>query len=290
VQRLAETETQLPPIVVHRSTMNVVDGVHRVRAAALKGEACIRARFFEGSEEEAFLFAVSVNTAHGLPLTMADRVAAARRILASHPSWSDRAVAAVAGLSTSKVAKVRNETESPSAGESVTARVGRDGRSRPLDPASGRRYAGELFRSDPGASLRQVAFMAGISPATAADVRDRLRRGVDPVPEKQRALAPQARGHQPEPPRAAVSGAELRSMLDQLRRDPSLRFNQAGRDVLRLLTMCTITDEKRQQILATLPEHCTGQLATLMNGYAELLRSLGEDLERTRGNATRRPA
>lgn len=39
------------------------------------------------------------NTHHGLPLTRADRKAAAQRILDIHPHWSDRAIAKVTGLS-----------------------------------------------------------------------------------------------------------------------------------------------------------------------------------------------
>jgi hypothetical protein len=44
--------------------------------------------------------------AHGLPLTLADRLAAAARIVTACPYWSDRAVAAVAGLSPKTVTAV----------------------------------------------------------------------------------------------------------------------------------------------------------------------------------------
>ncbi|MFD0855543.1 ParB/Srx family N-terminal domain-containing protein, partial [Actinomadura adrarensis] len=81
VQRLAETETTLPPILVHRGTMRVIDGMHRLRAAAQAGHKEIQVEFFEGSEEEGFIRAVKANIVHGLPLTLADRRAAAARIL-----------------------------------------------------------------------------------------------------------------------------------------------------------------------------------------------------------------
>src|ERR1700722_17194275 len=99
VRALAEVEDELPPIVVHRATMRLIDGMHRVRAAMLSGIAYVEALLFDGSEDEAFLLAVRLNVAHGLPLTRADRVAAAVRIIHSSPQWSDRAIALAAGLS-----------------------------------------------------------------------------------------------------------------------------------------------------------------------------------------------
>src|ERR1700731_5146192 len=55
VRVLAEVENELPPIVVHRATMQVIDGMHRVRAAILSGVGRIEALLFEGAEDEAFL-------------------------------------------------------------------------------------------------------------------------------------------------------------------------------------------------------------------------------------------
>ena len=110
VRALAEVEDELPPIVVHRATMQVIDGMHRVRAAILSGVAYIEALLFEGAEDEAFLLAVRLNVTHGLPLSRADRVAAAVRIIHSSPQWSDRAIARAAGLSDKTVASIRRRT------------------------------------------------------------------------------------------------------------------------------------------------------------------------------------
>lgn len=88
---LAGLGAALPPIVVHRDTMRVIDGMHRLRAAVLRGDAEIEVRFFDGSAAAAFVAGVEANIAHGLPLSAADRRAAARRILGSYPQWSDRA-------------------------------------------------------------------------------------------------------------------------------------------------------------------------------------------------------
>ena len=77
--------------------MKVVDGMHRVLAARMRGDTRISARFFQGDEQDAFLLSIILNRRHGLPLTRADRAAAVERILRSHPEWSDRALAALAG-------------------------------------------------------------------------------------------------------------------------------------------------------------------------------------------------
>jgi hypothetical protein len=49
---------------------------------------------------------VGMNIAHGLPLTRADRTAAAARVVHSYPQWSDRMISTVVGLSAGTVAKV----------------------------------------------------------------------------------------------------------------------------------------------------------------------------------------
>ncbi|MDT3396833.1 streptomycin biosynthesis protein [Streptomyces sp. B1866] len=241
--------------------MRVIDGMHRVRAALLRGRRDIEAEFFDGDEREAFVLAVEANTAHGLPLSLADRTAAAERIIRSHPYWSDRAIASATGLTAKTVAAVRRRSSGKVPQSNV--RVGRDGRLRPLNVADGRRRAGELLVRHPDAPLRQIAKSAGVSLGTVADVRQRLRRGEDPVPAKQRAaelrtaerqtvgpvvgqaaaaglgpwpLGPDGRPADPgpaareDPPR----DSEL-TRLQSLRRDPSLRFTEGGRALLRWL-------------------------------------------------------
>ncbi|GAA2745597.1 ParB N-terminal domain-containing protein [Kitasatospora cinereorecta] len=187
VRLLVDAGPGLPPITVHRPTMRVIDGMHRLRAAVLRGETEIGVRFFEGTSEEAFVLGVRANTEHGLPLTAADRRTAARRILAAHPRWSDGAVAASAGISPKTVAALRTRSGPAGPGGMVAAgptgvRIGRDGRARPVDSAEGRRTAGRLLADAPEASLREIARQAGISPGTVRDVRDRIGRGEDPVP------------------------------------------------------------------------------------------------------------
>ena len=280
---LAEAESELPPILVHRPTMDVIDGLHRVRAARLKGRESIEARFFDGSHEDATLLAVAVNVAQGRPLSAADRAAAAEHVVAARPHWSDRAIAAVVGLSAKKVSAIRRRrTPGPPSEE---RRLGLDGRARPLSTAQGRERAGELLQADPTASLRTVARQAGISPATVADGRNRLMRGEDPVPPRQRGLPPAgpaaravARRTTAERAEENRSPGELFMIFDSLRRDPSLRLNEVGRAILRMLDACALLARDRRRIISNLPPHCTGQMAELMSGYSELWQVFADEL------------
>jgi ParB-like chromosome segregation protein Spo0J len=276
VRLLAEVLADLPPIVVHAETMQLIDGLHRLRAAVSLGWTEIRVRYFHGRVEEAYLLSVAMNVTHGLPLSSVDRVAAVRRIFESYPSWSDRAVAAAVGLSPRKVLQVRRSLAGPVAQQE--RRVGRDGKVRPINGALGRERAGELIRQNPDASLRAIARQAGVAPATVADVRDRMRRGAQPV------LQPRDRS--PQPPRAG-SGArvpaqrtpdELFAALRSLQNDPSLRFNEMGRLVLRMLQTCAVAIREQERILATVPAHCTDQVSDLLIGYADVWRTFAVEL------------
>jgi hypothetical protein len=52
---------------------------HRLRAAVANGQEAVDVRYFDGSAADAFLRAVEANVKHGLPLSLADRRAAAQR-------------------------------------------------------------------------------------------------------------------------------------------------------------------------------------------------------------------
>src|SRR5262249_28036370 len=156
--------------------------------------------------------------------------AAAARIVRSHPQCSDRWIASVTGLSAGTVASIRrNATDEPQ----VTARIGRDGRIRPLRAEAGRRRACDAINQNPSATLREIAKIPGVSPATAWDVRERMRRGDDPVPSRQPTGL-----HRPPNERPATAAGNSQSMgpqpklrspgtvLENLRKDPSLRFSE----------------------------------------------------------------
>ena len=107
VQRLIEADWPLPPILVHRPTMRIIDGFHRVAAAIQMGIDEIGAYVIDGSVESMFVLAVRANVTHGLPLSLADRRMAADRILCTHTHWSDRAIASATGLSARTVCGLR---------------------------------------------------------------------------------------------------------------------------------------------------------------------------------------
>jgi hypothetical protein len=306
IARLAETETPLPPILVDRRTMRVIDGMHRLMAASVQGRETIDVIFFEGSEADVFLRAVEENVAHGLPLSQADRRAAAERIIASHPHMSDRAIGHSAGLAAKTVAAIRKRSS-----EGVpqsNARVGRDGRVRPLDSGIGRRRAAELLADQPGASLRDVARLAGISPATVLDVRKRLERGESPVPAGHTGQASAAitgttagnevaghgtSAHPAGSDAVAASSARFKlrpalqtavppdpaAAVEKLLRDPSLRGNERGKGMLRLLHVNAVGAEQLPDAAATVPPHCVGIVVQLAHHYAKMWQDFAKELD-----------
>ncbi|MFS8097002.1 streptomycin biosynthesis protein [Lentzea alba] len=271
LRSLAEAATPLPPILVHRSSMRVVDGMHRLEAAVLRGEHEIAVEFFDGSEQLAFLHAVRANLTHGLPLSRADREAATIRIITSHPDWSDRMIASSTGLSDKTVAAIRRRSTTQAV--QVTARVGTDGRVRPLNSSEGRQRAAEIIAARPDASLREVARASGIALGTVRDVKERLRRGEDPVPVRRRPNGvPQSRMRVVEPP-------DPLETLQVLRRDPSLRFTDAGRHTLRWLDLHVISTGDWGGVVGGLPTHCTNVVADLARRCAAVWQELADELE-----------
>ncbi|MFF9527309.1 ParB/RepB/Spo0J family partition protein [Streptomyces achromogenes] len=269
VRRLAAART-FPPIVVHRGTMRVIDGMHRMRAAALLGRDGIEVRYFDGTPAEAFVLAVQLNVRHGLQLSRAERTAAAERIVASHPAWSDRAIAAAAGLSVKTVAQLRQR--STSAVPQLHARVGLDGRVRPVNAADGRRRAADFIRGHPDASLRQIAAAAGIAVGTARSVRLALERGESPEPAPRSAQVSTARSPDP--------GAGAGGVLAQLCRDPAFRFSASSRLLLRLLDNRMLAGRGADHVLHHVPAHGKDALATAVrqciDTWNKFLRKLEE--------------
>lgn len=177
-QSLACRLDDCPPILVERSTTMVIDGAHRVLAARLLERKTITVRYFTGTQQEAFVEAVKANVSHGKPLTLAEREAAAKKVLDMHADWSNRLVAQVCGLSDKTVGRLRKTTaEAPQS----TARIGRDGRHRPTDTRQLRTDIATALRAKPDARPDDVARSLRTSPSTVRDVRKRIERGDDPV-------------------------------------------------------------------------------------------------------------
>jgi hypothetical protein len=264
-----------PPIVVHRPSMVVIDGVHRVLATLARGGSQIGVTFFDGSVEDAFLLAVQLNRAHGLPLSRKDRRNAVVRMLLAHPEWSDRRLAAVAGVSPKTVASVRRAGESEDsvrgAGTNSGVRIGRDGRTRPTDAAGGRLRAYALLNEDPQAPTRKIAASAGVSPSTVSDIRRRMREGSDPV-------APR-RGAGPGPA-IPTADEEPASLLERLGLDPSLRSTLNGRTLLRVLRAQAGVLVRMDEMARAVPAHRTGHVALLGRLYADAWSQFADELER----------
>lgn len=306
IQRLIEVEGTLPPILVHRPTMRVVDGFHRVAVARRKGLAQIQTYFLDDSEDSAFIIAVRENISHGLPLPLADRRSAAQRILRTHPHWSDRAIATTTGLSAKTIATIRcSIAEDPH----LNYRLGQDGRIRPTNAASARQMAAELIKANPDASLREIANQVGISPSTVRDVRSRLEAGEDletiPNPGGQDTgydhddRQPSSEGvtqteevskYRAKPiSKGAHRPSDVSPVLASLSRDPTLRLNAEGRDLLRWLHQHVVNASDGYKIPEALPAHCVDHLIELANRCSANWASLAKQLNNRMSHTVRTP-
>ncbi|MEV8405137.1 transcriptional regulator NovG [Streptomyces niveus] len=269
IRVLAETDEVLPPIVVHRGTRRVIDGMHRLWAARFRGDESIEVVFVDGSPADVFVLAVELNRAHGLPLTLDERKSAAAQIMDSHPHWSDRKIARTTGLAASTVASLRSSSTTGTVGR----RTGQDGRSRPNDGTDGRQRAAALLARNPNASLREVTRAAGISVGTASDVRARLRRGEPALTARQQAAL------KLRPAAAQRSGPDYGRVLENLRKDPSLRFTDLGRRLLRLLDGSVPGSvEQIAQIADGVPEHCRTVVVDMARECAAAWQHLADQL------------
>lgn len=298
VRLLTEASTPLPAIIVHRPTMRVIDGGHRLAAAIELGHETIAVRYFDGSEDDAFVLAVHANVAHGLPLSLAERKAAARRLVLSHAQWSDRLIAEITGLSHKTVGAERRR----STGESshLNSRVGKDGKVHRREVAEGRGIAAEVIKSKPDASLREISRLAGISVGTAKDVRDRLFHADAVLRCRQvgnpASLTPK-RTAAPDATAAPVVARDVSELADRagfaaaapvqelilrgLRNDPALRFNDRGRTLLRQLTASVMDIRAWGQLTTDAPNHCFDSLARLARANARSWHELADQLENT---------
>jgi ParB-like chromosome segregation protein Spo0J len=283
INALAEVCSELPPIVLHRKTMTVIDGVHRLRAVESSGATHISAVLFNGDEREAFVLAVKLNSNHGLPLSLADRKAAALHMLADFPEWSNRRLAGVVGLSDKTIAALRRRSgaELP---HPTAVRLGRDGVAYPLAAAEGRRRALVYLAAHPDASAKEVAGAAGISLTTAKDARKRVRTDQgEPrttVRPSDVSVPESGAGHPAgvKRPRAHPAGADLSLAVRRLRADPSLRFTEVGRKLLRTLEPSATQPHDWAAMASSIPIHCAPLIAELARHHAESWQLLAESL------------
>uniref|UniRef100_A0AAU2VA77 Transcriptional regulator n=1 Tax=Streptomyces sp. NBC_00003 TaxID=2903608 RepID=A0AAU2VA77_9ACTN len=285
VELLAQRDIE--PILVHRDTGRVVDGMHRLQAARLRGEGVIAVRYLDGPVSEVFIHSVAANIAHGLPLTLKDRKAAAGRILASHPDLSDRAIARITGISPKTVGAVRRASAEEVPQSKV--RVGADGRSRPLDAAQRREAARTFLAEHPGATLREIAASAGVSISTACEIRQQMRRDEQGPPPPRLRVAREGQDWN----RAGSAGAPLGGQwaeggraqrIETLAKDPSLRLTESGRALLRWLNERAPDLEAGRQLMAAVPLHCAVAVADLANSYAREWQRFASVLDQAVGD------
>lgn len=318
----AAASAKLPAILVQRRGSRIIDGAHRVEAAKLRGEWSIKARVVDCSDQEALVLAVRTNVLHGLPLSRADRIAGAKRILSEHADWSDRGVAAITGLSAKAVASLRNTStgDIPFGGK----RLGRDGKRRPVQPGESRRRAAEYLAAHPEASLRQVARETDVSLGTVHDVRERLRRGtltVAPVGQPdQMATQPPPRPGGPGPATAAQTadtatsqaamcghgtnplhlnrgllpgpGAHNAQQLiwtaisAKLAGDPALRYTDGGRAFLRWMAQHSTQADEWREFIDAVPEHWRHEVSRIALSMSEEWRQFADQLQSGREMAS----
>jgi ParB-like chromosome segregation protein Spo0J len=306
VQMLAEVGSiDLPPILVQRSNFRIVDGAHRFEAAKRRGETYIRARIINCTDNDAFILAVKANTLHGLPLSRADRVLGAKRILDWHPDWSDRAIGIATGLSPKTIAGIRRE--STDEGQPSGKRLGRDGKRRPVTALEGRKRAAEFIAARPEASLREIARETDVSLGTVQDVRSRMRRGLDPLTADRisPALAPAAGSAvhrmtaRPEPMRPAslpgrISPRVIRragpeaswpQISSKLASDPSLKYAEGGRAFMRWMFMHLSNTAQWKEFTDSIPPHWVDEIRGVAEQASEDWRDFAEYLKSRQAKA-----
>src|SRR5688500_1232471 len=200
----ASGTVELPPLLVQEEGWRVIDGLHRLEAAKLRGDTVVKARFVDCTDSEAVVLAMKANSSHGLPLSKTDRMFGAKSVLAAHPDWSDRAIASITGLSAKTIASLRDRSAGGT--QAGDKRLGREGERRPVTPGEGRLRPAEYINAHPDAPLRPVARATDVSLGTVHDVRARLRRGANPERNGRRASSAQPPSAQ-QPPTTRISDA-----------------------------------------------------------------------------------
>jgi hypothetical protein len=298
----ASSSAELPSILVQKSNSRIIDGMHRVEVAKLRGEWSIRARLIDCTDEEALVLAIKSNTLHGLPLSRGDRISSAQRVLASHPDWSDRAVARITGVSAKTIASLRCSITADS--QLNIKRLGRDGKRHPIVAGEGRQRAAEYITSHPAASLREVARESGVSLGTAHDARDRIRRGLLHVggeadsptacppgtPAVDAAADTAVSARMPAPPSLSASSGAGRGtghahqaawpvMAAKLASDPALRYTEGGRAFLRWMASHSMEADGWREFIDAIPPRWREQVAQLAINISEEWRQFADHLQ-----------
>jgi hypothetical protein len=245
---------------------------------------------------------MKANSSHGLPLSKADRVFGANRVLTAHPDWSDRAIATITGLSAKTIASLRNQ--SASGAHLGGKRLGRDGKLRPVTHGEGRRRVAEYVIAHPDAPLRKVARETDVSLGTVHDVRTRLRRGSDPERNGHRTPAawPAARPAREVAPAATAAPARDEAPLCRKTRtdppstwaqvaakmasDPTIRYTEGGKKFLRWMSMHAADPQQWREFINAIPAHWFGVIAPMVDDISQEWTLFASQLKAGSNNST----
>ncbi len=172
IEALAEVIDRLPPILVHKESMTVIDGHHRLEAVRRAGHELIGAVLVATTLAEAAALAIVANVAHGLPLTISERKEAASRLIEATPDQSDRSIAVLCGLAPSTVAKVRARCLGSTTG--YDNRLGVDGHRRGRCSDEVKERLAASLHDRPDQSYRTLGRDVGVSASTVSRL---ARRG-----------------------------------------------------------------------------------------------------------------
>jgi hypothetical protein len=259
VRLLMSCGENLPPLLVQKSTFRVIDGMHRLRAAQAAGRNEIHAQLWDIDDQDAFLYGISANVRHGLPLSLTDRRAAAQKILELRPDWSDRAIARAAGLSGKTVGALR--TRGDLSLPALTRRIGLDGKVRPVQGA----IASAVQKTMDTATSSVCTTTAPDEPVVLGASHAKL--------DKLRSTS--ENNHTPSSGRSTDN---VETILAKLRKDPSLKYNPSGRGLLRLMHQRP-TRTLRKDVMEALPGHWMAKVAALARAYASEWLEIAEELE-----------
>ncbi len=71
--------------------------------------------------------------------------------------------------------------------------------------------------------------------------------------------------------------------IRNLRKDPSLRFSESGRTLLRLLDVCTVDPQEWHRISDNIPPHCVEIIASAARECSRAWEDFAVELDQRRG-------
>jgi hypothetical protein len=105
LDRYQEALDTLPAVDVFDTSEGLLlsDGFHRVEAHRLQERTSIKANVRRGTRDDAVVWGITANVAHGLPLTREERDRAIKELRRVHPEFSLRRIATIVECSTDHV-------------------------------------------------------------------------------------------------------------------------------------------------------------------------------------------